>query len=115
MIAYEGDMVGQLWDMDRQIQPDPSECRFRILDGYLSEEKQFASENSDFWSRINGLPLAATIHPQTLPLMLDAINLQPETFSLVRSRSIWDTWMLLSAIILVSGFEWLLRRTQGLC
>lgn len=114
MISYEGSQVSQMWEMDRQNDPDPPECRFQVLGQTFAGERQFAQETPDFWSKVNQLPLAATIHPQTLPLMLGAIDLQPETISLVRSRSIWDTWTLLLAIIFVSGIEWLLRRIHGL-
>ena len=114
-LVYEGNQVEPLWNMDRQNQPDPAECRFQILDGYLSEERQFAIEPPAFWGKVNQLPLGTTIHPLTLPLMLEALDLQPQTISLSRSRAVWDTWLLLLSVIGVAGTEWLLRRTNGLC
>lgn len=114
-LAYEGGLVGELWEMDRQNQPDPPECRFRVIEGYVAEEMQFPMKEPVFWNKVNGLPLGATIHPQTLPMVLAAIDLKAEKFSIVRSRSIWDTWTILLSIIGIAGLEWLLRRTQGLC
>jgi hypothetical protein len=114
-LAYEGNQIEPLWNMDRQIQPDSPECRFQILDGALSEERQFAVATPAFWNKVNQLPLGTTIHPQTLSLMLAALDLQPTTLSLNRNHNLWDTWLLLLAIIIVSGIEWLLRRLNGLC
>ncbi len=114
-LTYEGDPVERLWNMDRQTKPDPAVCRFQVLEGLPSEERQFATEPSPFWGKVNELPLGTTIHPQTLTLMLEALDLQPETTSLKRSRAIWDTWVLLLAIVSISGIEWLLRRIKGLC
>jgi hypothetical protein len=114
-LAYEGKEIEPLWNMDRQTRPDTPECRFQIFQGALSEEQQFASETPAFWNKVNGLPLGSTIHPQTLPLMLAALDLQPTTLSLNRSHNLWDTWPLLLGILTVSGIEWLLRRLNGLC
>ena len=114
-LTYEGDQVEPLWKIDRQTKPDSPECCFQILEGSLSEERQFAPETPAFWQEINQLPLATTIHPQTLPLMLAALDMRPTTLSLRGHHSIWDTWLLLLAIIIVAGSEWLLRRLNGMC
>ena len=113
--AYEGNQVEPLWNIDRQTQPDSPGCHFQILDGVLSEELQFTLKAPAFWQKVNQLPLAATIHPQTLPLMLAALDLRPTTLSFHGNHSIWDTWLLLLAIITVAGLEWLIRRLNGLC
>jgi len=114
-LSYEGGKVGELWDLDRQILPDPLGCRFWVQDGAVSKELQFPMSEPTFWAKVNELPLGATIHPQTLGLVLDAIDLKPAPVTTVRSHSIWDTWNILLSIIIIAGLEWLLRRTQGLC
>ena len=114
-LSYEGGIVGDLWKTDLQSQPDPAECRFRVDSGMVPEEMQFPTDEPGFWSRVNALPLGATVHPKTLPMVLAAIDIRPETISIVRSRSIWDTWTILLLVIGIAGAEWLLRRTQGLC
>lgn len=114
-LSYEGGIVGDLWKTDLQSQPDPAECRFRVVSGVVPEEMQFPSSEPAFWAKVNELPLGATVHPKTLPMVLAAIDIRPETISVVRSRSIWDTWTILLMVIGVAGAEWLLRRTQGLC
>ena len=114
-ISYEGGLVGDLWKEDVGSGAAPAECRFRVSDESLGEEMQHATRIPGFWNEVNSLPLGAVVHPQTLPLVLDAIDLKTEPLSIVQSRPIWDTWILLLAVVAVSGTEWLLRRTQGLC
>jgi len=114
-ISYEGGKVGGLWDEDRRALPAPLGCRFWIQDSVVSEELQLPMSEPAFWAEVNKLPLGATIHPQTLGLVLDAIDLKPEAVTTVRRHSLWDTWYILLSIIIIAGLEWLLRRTQGLC
>lgn len=114
-ITYEGGLVEELWSEDVGSGASPPECRFRVGSESLGEEMQHATRLPAFWNEVNRLPLGAVVHPQTLPLVLDALNLKTEPLSIVQSRPIWDTWILLLGIVGVSGIEWLLRRTQGLC
>ena len=114
-VEYEGEEIQMLLDNDRETLEEVPVCRFEVLENFLTEEATFAIEEPDFWSRINSLPLAATISPKTLPLVLDALDFKPEEIVQTSRRSIWDTWWLLITIVVVAGIEWFLRRINGLC
>ena len=116
-IEYRGEEIEMLLESDEAVDPyAPSErCQFEVLAGFLTEEATFALEKPDFWHEINSLPLAATVSPQTLPLMLEALDLKPEITYQTTKRAIWDQWWLLLMLIVISGTEWFLRRIHGLC
>lgn len=114
-ISYAGDDISSLLEKDRLMQPDLTMTNFTVLGAGQNEETQFSLTHSNFWSRVNELPLAATITPGTLPLMLEALHFKPERISITTKRSLWDTWQVLLVIIFIAGAEWCLRRLSGLC
>ena len=112
-LEYEGVEIEMLLEDESILDAEP--VRFEILSTYLSEEAAFTLEEPSFWNEVNQLPLAATISPQTLPMVIEALDFKPETISRTSKRSIWDTWWLLLTIITIAGAEWFLRRINGLC
>ena len=114
-VEYEGNDIQLLLDTDAETVPETPICQFEVMSGFLTEEATFAVEPPDFWSRVNALPLAATISPKTLPLVLDALDFKPEVITRTTKRSLWDTWWLLIAIVIIAGIEWCVRRINGLC
>lgn len=116
-VSYEGDEIQILLDDDETSLSlsEGGQGEFEVLSAYLSEEATFAIEEPGFWSEINHLPLAATISPQTLPLVLNALDFGPEVITRTSKRSIWDHWWFLLGIVAISGMDWFLRRINGLC
>ncbi len=114
-ISYVGDALNPLLEKDRQNPLDADLTNFTVNGTALNEESQFSLTPSNFWSRVNDLPLAATIAPGMLPLMLETLDFKPERVSVTTKRSLWDTWQILLVIIFIAGAEWCLRRLSGLC
>ena len=115
LVEYKGDLLDPLLESDRGSHPDDSARKLIVTREGFSRETQPSAEPSPFWNRINELPLAATVTPKTLPLVIDALDLEPEQTIHTSKRPLWNAWWCFLAIVLVSGLEWLLRRTNGLC
>ena len=114
-IEYEGGLLDPLLESDRDSHPNDSARKLTVTRESFGRESQPSAEPSPFWNRVNELPLATTVTPRTLPLVIEALGLEPEPVTHTTKRPLWNTWWCFLAIILVSGTEWLLRRTNGLC
>ena len=114
-IEYEGEEVDSLLEADRTIEVDETARKFTVLGRRLSPETTRSTKPSPFFDHVNRMPLAATISPQTLPLAIQALNLEPQTITRTSKRALWDVWWLLLLIVTVASGEWLLRRMNGLC
>ena len=121
IIQYEGDEIESLLEVDRFERNEQladlndSTRKLTVLGEELSPETTHSSKPSPFWGRVNRLPLAATVSPQTISLVVDALDFKPELVTESSKRSLWNVWWFLLAMIIVAGSEWLLRRTNGLC
>ncbi|PQJ28560.1 hypothetical protein BSZ32_08585 [Rubritalea profundi] len=113
-LGYSGEAIQSILEADQKFNPDQDPVTLTVGEGIKALELQTPAAPSQFWSQVNNLPLAATISPATLPLMIEALDLKPETLKRTSKRPLWNTWWFLITILLVAASEWVLRRLTGL-
>ncbi|MGD1979094.1 MAG: hypothetical protein PVJ98_06870 [Akkermansiaceae bacterium] len=113
-LVYTGDNLDSIIAADEVANPE-QEPVILTVDGQANiKELEPPTSPSQFWGQVNRLPLAATIAPGTLPLMIEALDLQPEVIKRTSKRPLWDSWWILLIILAVSSIEWYLKRLSGL-
>lgn len=113
-LHYSGAAIQHILDSDQVFNPDKKPLKITVSKETVAEELQLADTHSKFWSHVNSLPLAATITPGTLSLMIEALDFKPEVIKTTSKQPLWNSWILLIAILLISAFEWGIRRLTGL-
>lgn len=113
-LHYSGAEIQHILDADQKFNPNKDPIKITVNEDTVIEELQIAEADSKFWNHVNILPLAATITPGTLSLMIEALDFKSEIIKTTKKQPLWNSWLLLIAILVVSAFEWMIRRLVGL-
>ncbi len=113
-LHYSGEEIQGILDSDQKFNPDKEPIKITVSEDAIINELQIADKDSTFWNHVNSLPLATTITPGTLSLMIDALDFKSEIKQTTSKQPLWNSWALLITILVISAFEWIIRRLTGL-